>query len=70
MRTTDDCNMAHKRAQDSVEVGLSCKDSAARIKRTLTVEPKAALDLNTLVPGRTFKAGNLLSLITSDVDHG
>lgn len=33
----------------SAELGLSCKDSAARIKRTLTVVPNAALDLYILV---------------------
>lgn len=35
------------------------KDSAARTKRTLTVMPNAALDFYVLVPGCTFRGGNL-----------
>lgn len=44
-----------REASDSLELGLPCKDSAARIKRTLTVVPNAASDLHTPVPGRTFR---------------
>lgn len=66
MRTTDECKLAH----DSVVLELSCKGSAARIKSTLTAVPNTALDLYILVPGRIFRGGNLLSLITSNVDYG
>lgn len=44
-----------REASDSLELGLPCKDSAARIKRMLTVVPNAASDLHTPVPGRTFR---------------
>lgn len=57
------------RAQQPVELGLSCKDSAAGIKRTLTVVPNAVLDLHTLVPGCTFRGRNTFTLITSIVNH-
>lgn len=49
MHTTDDCNLAHAKTQQS-ELGLSWKDLAAGIKRTVTAVLNAALDLYILVP--------------------
>lgn len=51
-------NATRRKTRD--EVGLLGEDSAARIKRTLTVVPNAPLDLYIPVPGCTFKGGNLI----------
>lgn len=51
-------NATRRKTRD--EVGLLGEDSAARIKRTLTVVPNAPVDLYIPVPGCTFKGGNLI----------
>lgn len=51
-------NATRRKTRD--EVGLLGEDSAARIKRTLTVVPNTALDLYIPVPGCTFRGGNLI----------